>query len=110
MGVHRGLGLPASVRFSFLLGIPTIFGAAVLEGARLAKPWLRHQPLPAELAFPPGSIGAVPACAVAVAVSAISGYLAIGLLDRFTRRPRLGPFACYCLGMGALLIVLGISR
>jgi undecaprenyl-diphosphatase len=110
VGVYRGLGLPASVRFSFLLGIPTIFGAAVLEGASLAKPLLRHQPLPAELAFPQGSASPVLACAVAVAVSAVSGYLAIGLLDRFTRRPRLNPFAFYCLGMGALLIVLGISR
>ena len=42
VGVYRGLGLPASVRFSFLLGIPTIFGAAVLEGAKLVKPLLRH--------------------------------------------------------------------
>lgn len=110
VGVYRGLGLPASVRFSFLLGIPTIFGAAVLEGSKLAKPLLRHQPLPAELAFPPGSVSPALACAVAVLVSAVSGYLAIGLLDRLTRRPRLNPFAWYCLGMGALLIVLGISR
>lgn len=107
MGVYRGLGLPASVRFSFLLGIPTIFGAAVLEGAKLARPLLRHQPLPAELAFPAGSASPALACAVAVLVSALSGYLAIGLLDRFTRRPRLNPFAFYCLCAGALMIILG---
>jgi undecaprenyl-diphosphatase len=107
VGVHRGLGLPASVRFSFLLGIPTIFGAAVLEGAKLVKPFLLRQPLPAELAFPAGSISPALACSVAVVVSALSGYLAIGLLDRFTRRPRLYPFAIYCLGIGTLLIVAG---
>lgn len=107
VGVWRGLGLPASVRFSFLLGIPTIFGAAVLEGAKLAKPLLRHQPLPPDLAFPPGSASPALACAVAVTVSALSGYLAIGLLDRFTRKPRLNPFAFYCLCAGMLFIILG---
>jgi len=107
VGVFRGLALPASVRFSFLLGIPTILGAAVLEGAKLARPLLRHQPLPPELAFPPGSASPALACLVAVGVSAVSGYLAIGLLDRFTRRPRLNPFAFYCLCAGALFIILG---
>jgi undecaprenyl-diphosphatase len=91
VGVYRGLDLPAAVRFSFLLGIPTILGAA----------------LPADLAFPAGSISPALACMVAVAVSAVSGYLAIGLLDRFTRTPRLNPFAFYCLCMGMLLIILG---
>jgi len=108
-GVFSGLGLQASVRFSFLLGIPTIAGAALLEGSKLARPFLRGRPLPAELAFPAGSMDPALACAAAVAVSAVSGYLAIGLLDRFTRRPRLNPFAFYCLGMGALMIVLGTA-
>jgi undecaprenyl-diphosphatase len=107
VGVYRGLDLPAAVRFSFLLGIPTMLGAAVLEGSKLAKPLLNHQPLPADLAFPAGSISPALACMVAVAVSAVSGYLAIGLLDRFTRTPRLNPFAFYCLCMGMLLIILG---
>lgn len=107
VGVYGGLSLPASVRFSFLLGIPTIFGAAVLEGAKQLKPLLRHQPLPAALAFPPGSTSPGLACALAVVVSAVSGYLAIGVLDRFTRRPRLNPFVVYCACMGLLLILLG---
>ena len=107
VGVLRGLDLAASVRFSFLLGIPTILGAAVLEGSHILKPLLRHQPLPPDLAFPPGSASPALACAVAVAVSAVSGYLAIGLLDRLTRKPRLNPFAFYCLCAGALMIILG---
>ena len=107
VGVFRGLALPASVRFSFLLGIPTILGAALVEGAKLARPLLRHQPLPPELAFPPGSVSPGLACSAAVLVSAVSGYLAIGLLGRFLRKPRLNPFAFYCLCMGALLVILG---
>ena len=82
-------------------------GAAVLEGSHLLKPLLRHQPLPADLAFPPGSASPALACAVAVAVSAVSGYFAIGLLDRLTRKPRLNPLAFYCLCAGALMIILG---
>ena len=107
VGVFRGLKLPASTRFSFLLGMPTILGAAVLEGAHLLKPLLRHQPLPAELAFPAGSISPALACVVGVGTAAVSGYFAIGLLDRFTRKPRLNPFAFYCLCAGALMVILG---
>ena len=107
MGVFRGLKLPSATRFSFLLGMPTILGAAVLEGAQILKPLLRHQPLPAALSFPAGSISPALACFVGVAVSALSGYFAIGLLDKFTRKPRLNPFAFYCLCAGALMLILG---
>lgn len=107
VGVFRGLKLPASARFSFLLGIPTIAAAAVLELKGLVKPLLTSQPLPAELAFPGGSVSPALACLVGVLVSAASGYLAIGLLDRFTREPKLNGFAFYCLCVGAMLLVLG---
>lgn len=110
MGVFRGLDLSESTRFSFLLGIPTITAAALVEGMHLVKPLLRHQPLPPELAFPVGSIHPAVACLVGVAVSAVSGYAAIGLLDRFTRKPRLNGFAVYCLGVGVCLILLGCGR
>lgn len=109
IGGFRGLNLSASLRFSFLLGIPTIAGAAVLEGWKLVKPLLHHQSLPPELMFPPGSIDPVLACIVGVAVAAASGYAAIGLLDRFTRRPRLTGFTIYCVCIGGVLLVLGLS-
>ncbi|MBK8725716.1 MAG: undecaprenyl-diphosphate phosphatase [Holophagaceae bacterium] len=107
VGVFRGLKLPASARFSFLLGIPTIAAAAVLELKGLVKPLLTGQPLPPELAFPGGSVSPALACLVGVLVSAASGYLAIGLLDRFTKEPKLNGFAFYCLCMGAMLLILG---
>jgi len=108
MGVFRGLSLPASLRFSFLLGIPTIAGAAVLEGWKLVKPLLHGQPLPPDMMFPPGSANPALACLVGVAASAVSGYAAIGLLERFTRRPRLTGFSVYCVGIGVVLLVLGL--
>jgi undecaprenyl-diphosphatase len=42
-----------------------------------------------------------------VLVSAASGYLAIGLLDRFTKEPKLNGFAFYCLCLGAMMLILG---
>ena len=107
MGAFRGLALPAATRFSFLLGIPTITAAALLEGRKLVKPLLLGQPLPAEMAFPAGSANPALLCAVGVLVSALAGYAAIGLLDRFTRQPKLKGFAIYCLGAGAALLYLG---
>jgi undecaprenyl-diphosphatase len=109
MGVFRGLKLPASARFSFLLGMPTIAAAAAVELRGLLKPLLKHQPLPADMAFPPGSLSPILLCTVGVIAAAISGYLAIGLLDRFTRRPRLNGFAVYCLGLGLVMLALGAS-
>lgn len=108
LGVFRGLALPASARFSFLLGIPTIAAAALVETRGLLKPFLLGRPLPPDLAFPGGNVSPGLACAVGVAVSALAGYLAIGLLDRFTRKPRLNGFALYCLGAGAVMLVLGL--
>jgi len=109
MGVFTGLKLPDSTRFSFLLGMPTIAAAAAVELRGLLKPILKHQPLPADLAFPPGSGSPIMLCIAGVAVAAISGYFAIGILDRFTRRPRLNGFAVYCLGMGLVMLALGVT-
>jgi undecaprenyl-diphosphatase len=109
LGVFRGLKLPASARFSFLLGMPTIAAAAVVELRGLLKPLLKHQPLPADLAFPPGSAAPMLLCVVGVIAAAIAGYFAIGLLDRFTRKPRLNGFAVYCLAMGLVMLTLGAT-
>jgi undecaprenyl-diphosphatase len=109
IGVFRGLKLPASARFSFLLGMPTIAAAAVVELRGLLKPLLKHQPLPPELAFPAESLSPVLLCAAGVLAAGISGYLAIGLLDRFTRRPRLNGFAAYCLALGGVMLILSAT-
>lgn len=108
LGVFRGLALPASARFSFLLGIPTIAAAALVETKGLVKPFLLGHPLPPELAFPGGNVSPGLACLAGVAVSAAAGYLAIGLLDRFTQKPRLNGFAVYCLAAGTVMLALGL--
>ena len=107
VGAFCGLGLASATRFSFLLGIPTILAASVVEGGKLLKPLVLHHPVPPELLIPAGGVSPLVACGVGVLVSAVSGYFAIGLLDRFTRSPRLGGFAFYCLCMGIFMIMYG---
>jgi undecaprenyl-diphosphatase len=109
MGVFQGLRLPVSTRFSFLLGVPTIAAAATVELRGLLKPIFKHQPLPVDLAFPAGSASPALLCGAGVLAAAISGYLAIGLLDRFTRKPRLNGFAAYCLGIGIVMLALSVT-
>lgn len=108
MGVFMGLSLPASARFSFLLGIPTITAAAAKEGVPLVKALMQHEPLGASLAFPVGSANPLLLCAIGVLTAALSGYAAVGLLDRFTRQPKLQGFAIYCLLAGGVLVLMGI--
>ena len=110
IGAFCGMELSASARFSFLLGMPTIAAAALVEGSHLVKAVLHGGTLPADVAFPVGSSSPVLLCATGVIVAAISGYAAIGLLDRFTRSPRLNGFAVYCVGAGLLLISMGLFR
>jgi undecaprenyl-diphosphatase len=108
MGVFRGLALPDSTRFSFLLGVPTIAAAALVESRPLVKVLLMGQPLGTELAFPAGSGSPALLCVAGVAMAAVSGYLAIGLLDRLARGRRLNGFAAYCLAAGLLMLFLGL--
>lgn len=108
VGVFRGLALAEATRFSFLLGIPTIAAAALVESRPLLLALFGARPLAGELAFPAGSAAPGLLCAAGVGMAAVSGYLAIGLLDRFTRRPRLGGFAAYCVLAGLLMLYLGL--
>jgi undecaprenyl-diphosphatase len=88
MGVRR---LDAA-RFSFLLGIPAILGAAAKEGLKL-----RHMGMTAEM----GQL-----FLVGIASSAIVGYLTVRYLLKFLATHRLDLFAYYRL---ALALVVWIA-
>ncbi|HSW09959.1 MAG TPA: undecaprenyl-diphosphate phosphatase [Bacillota bacterium] len=90
-GLWSGLDRDAAARFSFLLSVPAILGATLLEAVRLG---------PASL-LQPGLGVTLPAMASAAA----TGFLAITGLLRVIRRGRLGSFAYYCwaVGGGSLL-------
>ncbi len=84
-----------AAEFSFLLAVPVIGGAALLEG--------RHAT--ANVA----AVGAVPlaaSCAVALA----SGIWSIRFLVALLRRGRFHAFAPYCWGVGALTVAYALWR
>ncbi len=89
-GLACGLGADAAPRFSFLMLIPAVTAAAILELPKLAKS------------------GQVPGGAMLVgfAVAAVTGYLAVGAVVRLVREGRMRYFAYYCWTVGLLALVL----
>jgi undecaprenyl-diphosphatase len=81
-GLFRGLDREEAARFSFLLSVPAIAGAGLLElrGMDGAEVGL-HLP-------------------VGFVVAAVTGYSALRLLLRFVRRGRLHLFSWYCWAAG----------
>ena len=91
-GLLRGLTRPAAARFSFLLSIPIVAGAGLLQ---LLKFLLDKEPPLTALPLLVGFLAAA-AC----------GYAAIRFLLAYLRRRPLYPFAIYCTIVGVLAIVL----
>jgi len=79
-----------AARFSFLLAIPTIGGAAFLETRHLLKEGV--------------GIGIGPLIAGTL-MAALSGYFAIRILMRIMERGKFSLFAFYCLAVGVLGII-----
>lgn len=92
-GILRGATREQAARFSFLLSIPIILGAGLMQVVSAIEE--------------PGSVALLP-LALGFAAAAISGYLAIQFLLGFVRRRKLWPFAIYCwvAGIAALLASL----
>ncbi|HJU50874.1 MAG TPA: undecaprenyl-diphosphate phosphatase [Acidimicrobiia bacterium] len=86
-GMARGFERVSTARFSFLLGVPAIAAAGLLELFSLT------------------SNGGVPAAAwVGVAVAGVTGYLAIAFLLQMLQRTGLSGYGIYCLALGALAL------
>lgn len=96
-GLFLGLARDAAARFSFLLGIPAILASGVFEFRELLKHGLGD--------------GGMLALALATAVSALSGYLAIAFLLRYLRTHSTHLFIWYRLALGTVLLaLLGAGR
>ena len=87
-----GIPRDMAARFSFLMGIPAIIGAALLKSASLST-------LPTE------HIGLI---ATGMLSALIVGYWALRVLVRLVQQGDLWQFAfyCWCIGLGAILISL----
>jgi undecaprenyl-diphosphatase len=96
-GIATGLHREAAARFSFLLGSPVFFGAALL---------LLVDALTSDAAAVSAQL---PMMLVGMVTSAIVGYIAIRGLLAYLRRRSLYPFAIYCLLMGLFVIGLYLT-
>jgi undecaprenyl-diphosphatase len=94
--VVQGFDRVSAARFSFLLSIPALLGAGVLEIYDLAG----QGRLLSEL----------PVLGVGFLAAAISGYLCIRWLLAFVKRHSLYPFAAYCVAFGVLSLIIGVLR
>jgi undecaprenyl-diphosphatase len=86
------MGPETAARFSFLLAVPAIAGAALLEALQLARG---------------GTVGATPPLALAAGTlaSVVVGVISLVWLLRLIRRGRLHWFGLYCLPVGAAVVL-----
>ena len=89
-GMKLGIAKSDAARFSFLLSIPAILGAAVLQ--------LKD-------GFETAGVG-TQALVVGFVVSAVTGYLAILLLLKLVQKGSFFLFGFYCLAMGIFAFVV----
>jgi undecaprenyl-diphosphatase len=94
MALALGLARPEAARFSFLLGIPAIGGAGILE----LKPAL-------------AALKGAPATPIVLAtiIAAISSYASIAWLIRWLGTHHLTPFAVYRILVGIAIAALAAA-
>ncbi|HBQ64638.1 MAG TPA: undecaprenyl-diphosphatase [Clostridiales bacterium] len=92
-GLMTGLRREEAVRFSFLLSIPVIAGAALFDGLK----WLTGQ---VDLGVP------LPSMAAGLMTAGISGYIAARWMLRIFTHKGMRPFAFYVFAMGILSLAL----
>jgi undecaprenyl-diphosphatase len=89
-GLLRGMSRTESARFAFLLGIPVIAGAGLLEMVDVLSSGMSI----------PSTVW------VAVIVAGLSGYAAIAILLRVLTRIGLTPFGVYCVAAGVVAFII----
>lgn len=93
-GMLVGFDRNFAVRFSFLMSLPAVMGATILE--------LKDA---IEVGLDPAII---PYCAVGMLVSGVVGYFAIRLVNLLANKGKFGSFAYYCWVVGAVSLIAGI--
>lgn len=89
-GLMRGMNRTDAARFAFLLGIPVIAGAGLLQIFDVVT----------------SGVGIPANVWVGVVVAGLSGYAAIAILLRVLTHVGLSPFGVYCLAFGSVSLVL----
>ncbi len=94
-GMMRGYERSFAVRFSFLMSLPAVFGATILE----LKDAIEGGGIQAEM---------IPVCLVGMLVSGVVGYFAIHLVNLLANKGKFGVFAYYCWGVGLVSLIAGL--
>jgi undecaprenyl-diphosphatase len=87
-GLFRGLDRELSGKFSFLLSIPAILGATVLQLRKI------------------GTRGEIGLSLLGIAVAFIVGLVSLMVLMKIIRQGKISSFSYYCWGMGLIMIIL----
>lgn len=95
-GMLRGFDRKFAVRYSFLMSLPAVLGATLLEVLDVME---LEGGVPAEN---------LPKYLAGMAVAAVVGYFSIQLVRLLADRGRFGAFAFYCWGAGALFLLLSV--
>ena len=95
-GLLRGLRREEAARFSFLLSIPVIVGAGLMQLLHLAR---EAQPA-----------GQTTLLAIGFVAAAVTGYVAIRFMLRYLEQRSLYPFAIYCWVAGAVSLIAALTH
>ena len=95
-GLVRGFDREFAVRYSFLMSLPAIVGATLLEVVDVLK-----QPELIDLSL-------MPAYVLGMVVSGVVGYFAIDLINKLVTKGKFGVFSYYCWIAGAIFLVLSL--
>ena len=85
-----------AVRFSFLMSLPAVLGATLLEVIDAAKTGVDPALIPQYI--------------LGMAVAAVSGYFAIRLVNLLAKKGRFGAFAYYCWAAGGVTVALSLLK
>ena len=96
VGMMRGFDRSFAVRFSFLLSMPAIVGANILELKDAVESGFNMAELPMYV--------------VGVVVAAVVGYFAIRLVKMLSDKGKFGKFAYYCWVVGLGSLIAGIVK
>lgn len=94
-GMATGLDRSFAVNFSFLMSLPAVLGATILETKKAVGAGI--------------NASAIPAYLVGMIIAGVVGYFAIKLLKMLAEKDKFGKFCYYCFGIGILTIILTVS-
>ena len=96
VGLMRGFDRKFAVRFSFLMSIPAILGANILEIGDAVKAGI--------------DMSLIPVYLLGMAIAAVAGYFAIRLVNLLAQKGKFGKFAYYCWAVGIITIIASLVR